>query len=150
MEKPKTPGQIKCEPQEDNKVQTFDPKEVSSIGSEVKLIKCEPKAGLGEIVEKAKLKIHQCDECKKTFTVLQNLKIHFDMVHNKLRPYQCKECSKCFASKNNAKRHIDFIHKNSKSHPCYDCGMTFSSKQNYQLHVCMVPTTLKPNQCKTH
>ena len=42
-------------------------------------------------------KPHICEECEKTFTLSNELKVHI-RYHSGERPYQCTECGKAFAT----------------------------------------------------
>ena len=49
-------------------------------------------------------KVHECDVCKKRFTLASNLVIH-KRTHTGERPYECDVCNKRFTSANNLVTH---------------------------------------------
>ena len=56
------------------------------------------------------VKAHECDICKKTFSVKGNLVQHF-RIHLGEQPYGCSECEKWFTQISARDRHIRTVHK---------------------------------------
>lgn len=52
-------------------------------------------------------KMHQCSECKKSYTSKQNLEIH-KRIHSGIKPYRCVHCNKCFAQMSSLKHHSKY------------------------------------------
>ena len=57
-----------------------------------------------------KVKAHECDICKKKFTLKSHLVKHF-RVHLGEKPYGCAECGIWFTECSNRNRHISIYHK---------------------------------------
>ena len=55
-------------------------------------------------------KQYQCDHCKRSFDMQNDLDRHRQTVHDKITSYQCSECPVVFSLKHNLKRHILLKH----------------------------------------
>ena len=91
-------------------------------------------------------KIHECDECKKTFTWMRGLHMHKRIyngkkpysstefgLHSKEKPDQCKECGKDFSQKTGLSQHLK-IHTIEKPHQCNKRGRCFSQRSVLSKH----------------
>ena len=58
-----------------------------------------------------KVKVHECDICRKKFSVKSSLVTHF-RIHLGEKPYGCSECGKWYTEASNRNRHIQSYHKN--------------------------------------
>ena len=75
-----------------------------------------------------KVKKFKCNDCTKTFTSKQNLKLHLHSIHNNAQSlnivihtaneghkvYQCESCGESFAQVTPLKRHIQNNHEGLK------------------------------------
>ena len=52
-----------------------------------------------------KVKAHECDICKKKFSLRNNLVKHF-RIHLGEKPYGCSECEKWFTAISNRNQHL--------------------------------------------
>jgi len=95
-----------------------------------------------------------CEQCGKTSTTQQNLKIHIDRVHKKLKPFVCnwdlengQICNKAFASQCDLQRDIDLNHKKETPYKCIECGKIFSTQRNLDIHINRIHQKSKPFVC---
>ena len=51
-----------------------------------------------------------CNICDKAFYLKNNMKQHFEMVHEGKKPFKCDICDKTFSLKSKMKQHIEAIH----------------------------------------
>ena len=58
----------------------------------------------------SKVKVHECDICKKKFTQKSHLVDHF-RIHLGEKPYGCAECGKWFTKSSTRCQHIRNCHK---------------------------------------
>lgn len=92
--------------------------------------------------------VHECKDCKKTYTTLQNLKDHNCKANPiKERKFTCdvKRCGKAFTSSKLRNEHMVRIHnigpggqkykkKVQEEAKCEKCGKVFSSIGNKKMH----------------
>ncbi|KAB0363787.1 hypothetical protein FD754_007943 [Muntiacus muntjak] len=103
-------------------------------------------------------KIHEHDECKKTFTWMRGLHMHKRIrngkkpysstefgLHSKEKPDQCKECGKDFSQKVGLSEHLK-IYTVEKPHQCNKCGRCFSQRSVLSKHQSL-HTEKKPFEC---
>ena len=57
-----------------------------------------------------KVKPHECDICKKNFSLKHQLVTHF-RIHLGKKPYGCADCGKWFTDSSNRNQHISIVHK---------------------------------------
>lgn len=75
-------------------------------------------------------KLYECEECGKTFKLVETLKVHQN-IH--LQRFKCEFCGKCFASRGNLANH-ERIHSGEKPFQCNVCFKKFSRKGSLQVH----------------
>lgn len=74
------------------------------------------------------IRSYRCRVCRRQFTSLQEVKLHFEASHN-VR-YQCNECGISFRQLRNFRRHISELHTSvSSRHGCHWCPRKFASRQ---------------------
>ncbi|KAG5681647.1 hypothetical protein PVAND_011062 [Polypedilum vanderplanki] len=84
----------------------------------------------------------QCDECKTTYTLFQDLQSHAFYVHNRViseKPEQprkrCPFCGETFATKHQLSVHYDDIHPDErKRFSCDQCSETFMREHKLETH----------------
>jgi uncharacterized Zn-finger protein len=59
-------------------------------------------------------KKHQCKECDKKFSKIEDLMHHQQIVHNKDLLYDCKKCNKFFSSMEEMRTHLQKFHSYKK------------------------------------
>ncbi len=116
-------------------------------------------------------KLHECDQCGKTFLRLQtwidtwkfiqrettfmsflwktflhlhNLKVH-QKTHTGVRDHMCFECEKTFITSQHLKRH-QRIHTGEKPYKCSHCDKRFSQSGDLKAHE-RIHTGEKPYKC---
>ena len=80
-----------------------------------------------QILLKEKDKIYKCEICEKEFKNNDDLKKHFNVVHNNLvkEHHQCNICQKVFRHHGKLTSHMKIAHENQKQHKCASCEMSF-------------------------
>ena len=58
-----------------------------------------------------KVKAHECDICKKTFSLKGNLVRHF-RIHLGEKPFGCAKCERWFTASSGRDQHLQHHHKN--------------------------------------
>ena len=56
----------------------------------------------------------QCKQCKKTFSDMFRLKVHFLKIHHNIKEYECKDCKKQFYYKYELQHHYLRVHQKQK------------------------------------
>ena len=77
-------------------------------------------------------KVHQCDQCGKTFKVVAQFRIH-RRTHTGEKPFKCKICGMAFASSSYVDRH-QVVHAVARPFKCEVCGKTFKHRYNLNCH----------------
>ena len=90
----------------------------------------------------------KCTYCGKS-SYKKNLKRHVNAVHLKIKLHECDQCEKSFAHKHGLKRHQACrhdvkIHQEIKAHKCQCCNKSFSRKESLSCHVKRVHRNIKP------
>lgn len=87
-----------------------------------------------------------CDQCDKSFSRLDSLKIHKDAVHRGLRPHACDQCNKRFYSAQILNEHLR-IHTGGKPFPCDQCNKTFTFTSSLKTHKRAFHQQVRPHAC---
>jgi len=69
-----------------------------------------------------------CEECGRQFSLVGNLKVHVQTVHNGDRPFSCDLCERRFSRKQNLETHRRVIHENVRPYVCELCDLRFGEK----------------------
>ena len=75
-----------------------------------------------------------CEICDKTFSSVQALKMHIEVVHEGLKKFKCIKCGKSFSQEGYLKRHNEVVHEDLKKYKCKSCDKTFSSVYYLKMH----------------
>ena len=99
----------------------------------------EKELNVDNIINKKQPKNYFCcgiEKCGKSFTTLQSLRIHIDVIHNKNFPFKCRFCEKRYKRLYSKTVHERIYHINYNPFKCIDrlCTMKFSSKQIMEAH----------------
>lgn len=91
------------------------------------------------IIDRYTRKEFKCDQCGKTFTLLEYLNYHLFNKHRLLADnftpsHQCQVCQKAFSMPSHLKLHM-YAHSEEKSFKCPYCPSTFRFPANLKLHV---------------
>jgi len=79
-------------------------------------------------------KAFQCDQCEKSYTMVQALRRHLIIVHgNKEQVYKCEYCPKTFAIRNYLTKHT-LTHTGEKNDVCDICGKAFADSSRKNRH----------------
>ena len=81
------------------------------------------------------IRIHECVECKKSFSRAENLRNHIHTVHEGKKNYKCKTCDKSFSRAQILKKHIHTVHEGHKDYKCNYCGKSFFTATHLKRHV---------------
>ena len=73
-----------------------------------------------------------CKLCVKNFKVPEELKRHFETVHNK--NHYCETCGNSFSRQKDLLHHVQTVHEGQKDHQCDSCGKTFSLVSSLDHH----------------
>ena len=95
-----------------------------------------------------------CPECGKGFTRREQVKTHFDCVHERLCAYRCPYCDKCFYREIAMMLHIankqerrGATRQEHFEYECSECGKGFPKKSLVRYHVEHVHDKLCPHGC---
>ena len=81
-------------------------------------------------------KLHECTECKKSFSQAGNLSTHIP-IHTGENPHTCAQCKKSFTQTGKLKKHI-FIDSGEKPHKwTTECKKSFSNSRILGRHLLM-------------
>ena len=89
------------------------------------------------------LKNYKCDPCGKLFSCNDDLRTHFDTIHEdkyykceklKRRDLECDICKKVFTTESSLQNHISCIHDESKNFQCKICEKEFATKSSQKIH----------------
>ncbi|XP_046141157.1 zinc finger protein 157-like isoform X10 [Osmia bicornis bicornis] len=80
---------------------------------------------------KTKVKLFQCETCKKKFKSQKNLDNHMEL--HKIK-YVCEQCGMEFKSKYGLTKHLR-THSGEKSYLCAICGKTFGCLSSQKIHL---------------
>lgn len=88
----------------------------------------------------------ECDVCKKSFTLIQHLRIHMH-IHNDQK-FQCELCPEQFVLESDLSNHLKH-HSDYKPFKCKICGQAYSHERNLKVHQQAHVTNImfKCNQC---
>ena len=78
---------------------------------------------------------YNCDTCNKQFSSNRTLKLHIISVHEKVR-FDCEKCDKSFSRKTYLNAHLKSVHENMITiYNCDKCDKMFTKKSNLNLHI---------------
>ncbi|CAN7985108.1 unnamed protein product [Ixodes hexagonus] len=80
------------------------------------------------------LKVYRCDQCSHVTFSLYRSKAHA-ITHTGVMPFPCSQCDKSFVVLDMLKRHMLMKHEKGKERPCPHCGRHFVSENFYQGHL---------------
>lgn len=75
----------------------------------------------------------ECDVCKKSFTLIQHLRIHMH-IHNDEKKIQCELCPEQFVLETDLSNHMKQHSDNYKPFKCKICGQAYSHERNLKVH----------------
>ncbi|XP_072015019.1 uncharacterized protein [Amphiura filiformis] len=82
-----------------------------------------------------KVKIYECQDCGKLFTLKASFDLH-ERSHKSEKNHVCKTCGKSFNHKSNLTEH-ERIHSDVKPYRCEYCGNSFRFQSNLKSHIKM-------------
>ena len=84
--------------------------------------------------------------CTKVYRSKENLKLHYQNIHNKIKPYQCSYCPLKFSHRNGRIYHERKVHTAFFPYKCIyvGCGHSFPCKSAMDVHI----KTYHPNSKK--
>lgn len=99
--------------------------------------------------EKAKFRIHKCDECNATFSSIHNVKNHKKYKHLGLYAYFCTGCAKYYKSKLDYEIHRRNVHDDDGPErvQCHLCSKWFSHEKALKIHIRDTHNTESPHVC---
>ena len=71
------------------------------------------------------IRIHECDACEKSFSSIQALEQHIQIIHV---VYEDNKCDESFSESKDLKKHTygkGLFHRGHKFHKCKSCGKHF-------------------------
>ncbi|KAG0431328.1 hypothetical protein HPB47_021886 [Ixodes persulcatus] len=80
------------------------------------------------------LKVYRCQKCPHVTFSLYRSKAHA-ITHTGVMPFPCSQCDKSFVVLDMLKRHVLLKHDKGKQRPCPHCGRHFISESFYQCHL---------------
>ena len=85
-----------------------------------------------KLSESYNMKLHACNQCKKSFKTKGELTIHIQSLHMGVR-YPCNQCDYEAKDKSRLKIHTQSVHEGIK-YECYLCGYQFTLKTHLKSH----------------
>ena len=84
--------------------------------------------------------------CTKVYRSKENLKLHYQNIHNRIKPYQCSYCPLKFSHRNGRIYHERKVHTAFFPYKCtyIECGQSFPCKSAMDVHM----RTYHPNSKK--
>lgn len=83
-------------------------------------------------LEPGEIRVHACDQCDRTFPLLQSLQLHVQQAHRD-RNFKCTECDRMFFSKYDLTKHMQ-THSEDKPFACQICNKQFTRANLLQRH----------------
>ena len=83
----------------------------------------------------------KCTECDKTFSFIQDMKIHVKAVHEGVK-YKCDQCDFQSGYKNFLRNHIKRVHKLYR-HKCSQCDKSFDVSTKLRHHIQVIHEGLR-------
>ena len=100
--------------------------------------------------------LHECEECKKSFSTGQALKQHINTIHDDSsnENHKCHSCDKSFSKSEDLKRHTykyhdgkDLFHKVQNDYKCESCTKLFAKAEHLWRHIHTVHKGHKDHKC---
>ena len=103
----------------------------------------------GTQIKLLKTKKLECDQCKKSYFVLGDLKQHISIVHQGIKAYDCDFCNRQFTRKVHMMRHNKLKHlKNTNNIRCQICNKELKGNmQELKNHIMLVHEGKIPDKC---
>ncbi|XP_023245216.1 uncharacterized protein LOC106643221 [Copidosoma floridanum] len=125
-------------------------------------------------LEPGEIRVHACNQCERTFPLLQSLQLHMERAHGRDREYKCTECDRSFYSKYDLTKHMtthneekpyscqicnrqfsranllarhEKIHQEELKYSCVHCDRSFFTREDLDKHEENMHTAVKPYQC---
>ena len=80
-----------------------------------------------------KLRVHNCNQCEKSYSTKAILIEHIEKVHENVR-HNCDQCGKSFSGKSSLRRHIRHEHENVQF-KCEQCDRSFYDTSHLKSHI---------------
>lgn len=81
-----------------------------------------------------KARQYPCPNCHLVFYLLNNLRVHVEVVHKGIRRFACRYCDKAFGKGDNLRMH-ELLHTGEKPHQCQECGQRFVQRVQLRSHM---------------
>ena len=79
-------------------------------------------------------KKYKCEQCDKSYELLDSLRLHHKTNHDKSISYQCPICPKTFLFKGYLHAHIKHVHEKYRPNKCDLCSESFLIKRDLSKH----------------